>query len=74
MPRKSIREVLNSHTEELMTIPGVVGVAQGESQGRPCIRVFVADKNSESLRGLPHTLDGYRLLVEESGDFRALGT
>jgi len=72
MPRKSIREVLKSHTDELMAVPGVVGVAEGESQGRPCIRVFVADKNSEFLRGLPGTIDGYRLLVVESGNFHAL--
>ena len=32
------------------------------------------DRNSELLKGLPGTLDGYRLLVEESGNFRALGT
>ena len=74
MPRRSIREVLKSHTDELMAVPGVVGVAEGESQGRPCIRVFVVDRNSELLKGLPGTLDGYRLLVEESGKFRALGT
>jgi hypothetical protein len=72
MPRKSIREVLKSHTDELMAVPGVMGVAEGESQGRPCIRVFVVDKNSDFLRELPDTIDGYRLLVVESGNFQAL--
>jgi hypothetical protein len=74
MPKRSIREVLKSHTDELMAVPGVVGVAEGESHGRPCIRVFVVDRNSELLRRLPGKLDGYRLLVEQSGEFRALGT
>ena len=74
MPRRSIREVLKSHTDELMAIPGVVGVAEGESQGRRCIKVFVMDKNSKLLRQIPDRIEGYQLQVEESGEFRALGT
>ena len=74
MPRRSIREVLKSHTDELMAVPGVVGVAEGESQGRRCIKVFVMDRNSKLLRQIPDSIEGYRLKVEESGEFRALGT
>jgi len=70
--RKSIIEVLKSHTDELMAIPGVVGVAEGESHGRPCIRVFVTDQSSKYLIKLPDVIDGYRLLVVESGNFKAL--
>jgi len=74
MPRRSIREVLKSHTDELMAVPGVVAVAEGESQGRRCIKVFVMDRNSKLLRQIPDSIEGYRLQVEESGEFRALGT
>jgi len=74
MPRSKIKDVMKRHTDELMAVPGVVGVAEGKSQGRPCIMVFVVDKNSELLRQVPNTLEGYPLLVEESGEFRALGT
>ena len=73
MPRRNIKEVLKKHTAELMEIPGVAGVAEGESQGKPCIRVFVLDRNSEFLRRIPSTLEGYPVKIEESGEFRALG-
>jgi len=72
MPRETIREILKKHSDELMSVPGVVGVAEGESGGRPCIRVFVVHRNSELLRRLPGRLGGYPVLVEESGEFRAL--
>ena len=73
MPRRNITEVLKEHTTELMEIPGVAGVGEGRLRGQPCIRVFVLDKNSESLRRIPSTIEGYPVQVEESGEFRALG-
>ncbi len=73
MPRRNIKEVLKKHTAELMEVPGVAGVAEGESQGKPCIRVFVLERNSEFLKRIPSTLEGYPIQVEESGEFQALG-
>jgi len=74
MPGNVIREVLKRHTDELMAVPGVVGVAEGKSRGRPCIKVFVVDRNSELLRQIPGTIEGYLLKVEESGELKALDT
>jgi len=74
MPRKRIREVLKRHTDELMAVPGVVGIAEGLSQGKPCIKVFVVDRNSKLLRQIPETIEGFLLQIEESGEFRALRT
>jgi len=74
MTNVKIREVLKRHTDELMAVPGVVGVAEGESHGKPCIRVFVVDSHSEALKHLPENIEGYLLNIEESGEFRALGT
>ena len=74
MSTEKIREVLKRHTDELMSVRGVVGVAEGEFQGRPCIKVFVMDKTQELLRQIPETIEGFLLQIEESGEFRALGT
>ena len=74
MPDVKIKEVLKRHADKLMAVPGVVGVAEGKSHGKPCIRVFVADSNSEALKLLPENLEGYLLNIEESGEFRALDT
>ena len=43
-----IGEVLAARTAEWMAIPGVVGTAIGELEGRPCIRVLVAQRTDES--------------------------
>jgi len=55
-------------------LPGVVGTAQGEYDGEPCIKVFADDMSQELLRQIPLVLDGYRVIVEKTGEFRALGT
>ena len=74
MPRRNIKMVLERHTAELMELPGVVGVAQGESQGKPCVKVFVVERNPDLLRRIPSTIAGYPVQVEKSGSFRALDT
>lgn len=74
MTNVNIKEVLKRYTDKLMAVPGVVAVAEGKSQGKPCIRIFVIDSNSESLKLLPDKLEGYPVKIEESGEFRALDT
>ena len=74
MSSGKIRDVLKRHTDELMAVPGVVGIAEGLSQGRPCIKVFVVDKNSEVVMQIPESIEGCLIQVEESNEFRALGT
>ena len=71
MPNRKIKEVLTSHAHKLMAVPGVVGVGEGESEGKPCIMVFVIDGKAKSLRDLPQSLEGFLLKIEESGQFQA---
>ena len=56
-----------------MALPDVVGAAQGEYNGDPCLKVFAAKKSSELLEQIPQFLGGYRVIIEETGEFRALG-
>ena len=72
MTNVNIKEVLKRHSDKLMAVPGVVGVAEGKSHGKQCIRIFVIDSSSESLKRLPDNLEGYLVIIEESGKFRAL--
>lgn len=67
-----IKVVLEQQRDALMALPGVVGAALGEADGEPCIRVFVERRTPEVTRGIPRAIDGYRVLVQESGGFRAL--
>jgi hypothetical protein len=72
MQNKTIEEVLREYTNELMSIPSVVGTAQGLCNGKPCIKVFVIKTTSDLERKIPKVLEGYPVIVEETGEFRAL--
>ena len=70
---KTIDEVLASHTDSLMALPGVVGTAIGLCDGVPCIRVFLADSTTAARRKIPARLEGYRVNAEVTGPIRARG-
>ena len=72
MPEKTIQQVLSEHTDSLMALPGIVGVAQGECSGQPCIRVFAAKKTEELLKQIPSVIEGYQVVVDETGEIKAL--
>ncbi len=57
-----------------MAIQGVVGVYVGlDKDGKtPCLKVMVARKTRELVRKLPTTLEGYRVIVDETGIIRPL--
>ena len=70
MPPKALIEVLKRHTDELMSLPGVVGVGQGLCGKKPCIKVFVVKRDPELEKKIPQNLDGYVVSVEETGEFK----
>lgn len=72
MPTKTIEETLLEYTDTLMAIPGVVGVAQGLLGNTPCIRVFVVDKTPPVQAQIPRVLHGHLVVVEQTGEIRAL--
>jgi hypothetical protein len=67
---RSIEEVLATHTDSLMSLPGVVGTAIGLCDGVPCIRVFLSDSGAVSRRKIPNRLDGYPVRVDVTGPLR----
>jgi len=72
MSAKTIEAVLEEHADRWMALPGVVGTAIGESDGRPCIVVFVAEESDELGRQIPASVEGHLVVVEQTGEFRAL--
>jgi len=71
-PGQTVQEVLERRRAELMAIAGVVGVAVGECEKAPCIRVLVA-KETPELRGrIPDKLGGFAVSIQETGEIRAL--
>jgi hypothetical protein len=70
-----VNEVLAAHDEQMMAIPGVVGVYVGllEDDQTSCLRVMVAKKAAELQQALPESLEGYPVVLEETGVIRPLG-
>ena len=71
MPKKAIETVLKEHTDSLMSLPGVVGTGQGQCEGVPCIKVFVVEKTPALLDQIPSAVEGYAVVVQETGEIRA---
>ena len=72
MPQRTIEQVQEDHTDEWMEIPGVEGTAIGLSDNKPCITVFSSIKVEELRAKIPSTVEGYPVIIEETGTFRAL--
>ena len=73
-PKRDINAVLAAHEKQLLAIPEVVGVYVGVLQdGRtPCLKVMLARKRPESARKIPRSIEGYPVVVEVTGEIRAL--
>lgn len=56
-------------TKQVMGRPGVSGTAIGERGGKPCLTVYVTDPDAS--KRLPRRLDGFPVVAEVSGPFKA---
>lgn len=68
----SIQEIQQKHQYDLMRIPGVVGVGIGLEADESVLVVMVAKQTRTIKRKVPKQLDGYRLVIQETGVIRAL--
>jgi hypothetical protein len=70
MPAKTIGEVLSENSNDLLSTSGVVGTGQGLCDNKPCIKVFVTKKTERLMRKIPRVLEGYPVVIEETGKIR----
>jgi len=70
MERPPIESVQAEHTDRLMKIPGVVGTGIGLCDSTPCIKVLVIRATPELRKLIPESLDGYRVVLDETGVVR----
>lgn len=70
-PERPIGEVLAEHTPGMMSVPGVVGTAQGLCEEGPCVLVLVASRTPDLVRRIPRVLEGYPVRIRETGTLRA---
>lgn len=67
----SLEEAQRDLADRVMALPGVVGVAIGECDGAPCIKVLVAASTAELAGKIPSRFKGYRVVIDETGEIRA---
>jgi len=70
--RRSIESVLKDHVDQWMAVEGVVGVYQGEQNGKVCIKIMVVQKSDRLESQLPKEVEGYAVVIEETGVIKPL--
>jgi len=73
-PLRDINVVLSDHDSELLNIPGVVGIYVGllDDDKTPCLKVMLARKDSSVTSKIPLQIEGYRVVMEVTGEIRPL--
>ena len=67
-----IEAVLDQHRDELMRLPGVVGVGIGGCDGQSCLKVLVEERTPELESQIPEQLEGFKVDIEVTGRFDIL--
>ena len=73
-PRRDINAVLAEHDQQLLAIPGVVGVYVGlmDDQKTPCLKVMVTRRDKKLERSIPQIIEGYGVVTEVTGPIKPL--
>jgi hypothetical protein len=72
MSKQTIEQVQAKYQDRWMRIPGVVGVGIGAANRKPMIKVLVVKKTMELEQRIPKEAEGYSVIIEETGEIRAL--
>ena len=72
MSQPTIQEVQKMHQDRLMSLPGVIGIGIGAIDDTLVLKVLVVKKTAELEKKIPKTLEGYRVVIQETGVIRAL--
>ena len=74
MPRRDINAVLADHDQELLAIPGAVGVAVGllPDNKTECLKVLLKARDPKAESLLPRQIEGYKVIPEVTGEIRPM--
>jgi hypothetical protein len=70
--RADIFQVKDRHTEELMAIPGVVGVGIGGLPDKNRITVYLEDDSAGLRAKIPSEIEGFEVDIDVTGPIRPL--
>jgi hypothetical protein len=69
--RMTITQTLKKYTDKWMTIPGVTGTGEGQSDHKPCIMIFTNGNEAFIKTKIPNTVNGYKVIFHETGEIHA---
>jgi hypothetical protein len=73
MTASDISQVIKDHADQIMAIPGVVGIASGlTNDAIPFILVLVIKDTAELRKHIPEQLEGHPVIIDETGEIHAL--
>ena len=73
-PMREINIVMAEHTNELMAIHGVTGVAIGAlDDGIPCILVLIEEETAEVVGKIPKSIENHPVKIMVSGKIVPMG-
>ncbi len=72
VPSKTIEKVLKDNTSKWLDIPGIEGTAIGMCNDQPCIKIFTSARPDEIKTMIPTAIEGYQVVIEYTGQIRAL--
>jgi len=72
VPGKTIEQVLKDNSSKWLAIPGIEATAIGLCNDRPCIKIFTSIQPEEIEAMIPAAVQGYPVVIEYTGPFRAL--
>lgn len=67
----TIEEAQKELTPRVMSLPGVVGIAIGLCQEKPCIKVLAARRTPEMDEKIPSSFKGYPVVIDQTGEITA---
>lgn len=69
MNTTAVSIIIQKHSDKWMKISGVEGVGEGLHQEKPCIVIFASVPADDLKIRIPETIDGYPVVIHESGTF-----
>ena len=67
----TLGEIIQKYTDTWMKIPGVIGIGEGESHGKPCLKVFIKHHSKIIKKKIPKVAGGYKVVLVETGKVEA---
>ena len=67
----NLGKIITDKGELIMALEDVVGIGEGQCDGSPCIRVFLARENAASIAKIKELLAGIPFAADVSGEFLA---